>query len=493
MILRALIIISVWAALSSIAAAQTPAADSASALVAQAYSELERARADELSLFAPRTFDLAQKAYGEARSLADRNRDSQLVILKARIALDELQAARTQQARVREKLGIVIEARAAARSAGADSLSRTLYDRAETRFTTALRQFERNSGDLRDIDPDGTAGGYRAAKLDALRGRVLSDARERVAELERRGGERMFPTLVLRAQQAVSRAEAALARDDLDAAHAEGQAAVQIARQALALMDFVAAAQKDKNPWESALLPYDDLLEQTASELGGQLDMSSGGLAAGPQLSQLIRSSQDSLRTAAATQKEMRDAMEKSLGEAQTSLVDAQDRIRELEKRLSTSEGDRATARQALERKVETTERMARAQSEFKPSEATVLEDTTGRIIIRLLALEFKSGATNLDKAGQIIVDKAAKAVAQFPGAAIEVQGHTDDEGGEAVNQRLSESRAAAVATHLAAKLQLAPDKIRAVGYGETEPIASNKTSTGRARNRRVDIVLTLP
>ena len=66
------------------------------------------------------------------------------------------------------------------------------------------------------------------------------------------------------------------------------------------------------------------------------------------------------------------------------------------------------------------------------------------------------------------------------------LEGHTDSVGNDAYNQKLSEKRANAVAKALK-DLGVSASKITTVGYGETKPIADNKTKEGRAENRRVE------
>lgn len=70
----------------------------------------------------------------------------------------------------------------------------------------------------------------------------------------------------------------------------------------------------------------------------------------------------------------------------------------------------------------------------------------------------------------------------------LRVEVHTDSQGADAANQRLSEQRAAAVVTALI-KLGVDCHRLIAVGFGETMPIAENSTSEGRARNRRTEFV----
>lgn len=69
----------------------------------------------------------------------------------------------------------------------------------------------------------------------------------------------------------------------------------------------------------------------------------------------------------------------------------------------------------------------------------------------------------------------------------VEVSGHTDSIGTDAVNQRLSEQRAASVGNYLAGQ-GVQRERLEIVGFGKTRPVASNDTESGRALNRRVEI-----
>jgi len=77
----------------------------------------------------------------------------------------------------------------------------------------------------------------------------------------------------------------------------------------------------------------------------------------------------------------------------------------------------------------------------------------------------------------------------EYPTAKFTVEGHTDSQGRETANQKLSDSRANAVKTFLTSN-GIDQFRLSAIGYGESKPIASNKTRAGRAQNRRVEINL---
>ncbi|MBJ3763431.1 OmpA family protein [Maribius pontilimi] len=82
-----------------------------------------------------------------------------------------------------------------------------------------------------------------------------------------------------------------------------------------------------------------------------------------------------------------------------------------------------------------------------------------------------------------------AASLNRYPSSLVEVQGHTDNTGSAAYNQELSERRARAV-TSILLQNGVASGRLSSVGYGESQPIASNATPDGRAQNRRVQIVI---
>ena len=82
-----------------------------------------------------------------------------------------------------------------------------------------------------------------------------------------------------------------------------------------------------------------------------------------------------------------------------------------------------------------------------------------------------------------------ANILKEYPTAKFSIEGHTDSQGKDALNQKLSEDRAAAVKNYLIEN-GIASDRLSSVGYGESKPIDSNKTAAGRANNRRVEVKL---
>ena len=100
--------------------------------------------------------------------------------------------------------------------------------------------------------------------------------------------------------------------------------------------------------------------------------------------------------------------------------------------------------------------------------------------------VEFEPGSAVLRPAGLLILDEMAAALARLPGRRFEVIGHTDAQGSHASNVSLSLARAQAVKAYLVSK-GLPADSLSTSGLGPDQPVASNATEEGRARNRRIE------
>lgn len=101
------------------------------------------------------------------------------------------------------------------------------------------------------------------------------------------------------------------------------------------------------------------------------------------------------------------------------------------------------------------------------------------------VTFEFDSARLRLD--AQTILDSAADMLKKYPDMQVEVAGHTDSQGSETYNLKLSDGRAASVRDYFVGK-GIPETQLSSKGYGEAEPIADNATEEGRERNRRVEL-----
>ena len=166
-------------------------------------------------------------------------------------------------------------------------------------------------------------------------------------------------------------------------------------------------------------------------------------------------------------------ASEKRINEVETQVEATQSKVRDHDTRIA--ELDKST-REALER----------AQAAGKLAE--------GKFVYSLVlsddAVKFPTNKFALSKdAEQKLAEFAERLKGENKNVYLEIQGHTDARGAKDYNYKLGEARAEAVRRYLN-KQGIALNRMSTISYGEEEPVDSNKTKNGRAKNRRVVVVV---
>lgn len=162
------------------------------------------------------------------------------------------------------------------------------------------------------------------------------------------------------------------------------------------------------------------------------------------------------------------------------------------EMQLERTQSQLSVAEQAkvdLARKEALLSRAERVRSELKPSEAEVFAQGDN-LMIRLKGLQFPSNQATLGPRNQALLKKVRTALEGIQVSKVRVEGHTDSTGSEEKNRELSQKRAEAVENYILANGALSSAQIEAVGMGFDNPIGDNATKSGRAQNRRIDLLI---
>jgi outer membrane protein OmpA-like peptidoglycan-associated protein len=123
----------------------------------------------------------------------------------------------------------------------------------------------------------------------------------------------------------------------------------------------------------------------------------------------------------------------------------------------------------------------------LKESLKTVWSEAGG--VVSFPGVNFATGSAEITDEFARVLDGASQLVNEHPEIQLlEIQGHTDNTGTDAINNPLSQARADAVRNYLIAR-GVDPNRLTAKGYGSTKPVGSNATDQGRYQNRRIDIV----
>lgn len=205
--------------------------------------------------------------------------------------------------------------------------------------------------------------------------------------------------------------------------------------------------------------------------------------------SALEKNSNESLKSNMTKNRELLDqleAKEKALALEQDKLNKNAQRLKELEALIA--------AKEASMRKLKET--LSKALNSFEGKGLTV-EQKNGKVYVSMEnKLLFKSGSWAVGAEGKTAVVAVGKVLGDNPDIAVLIEGHTDDDpfGGSgpiADNWDLSTKRATAIVTILSENKAVKKQNLTAAGRGEFSPLASNTTTEGKAKNRRIEIILT--
>src|SRR5271165_6473248 len=155
------------------------------------------------------------------------------------------------------------------------------------------------------------------------------------------------------------------------------------------------------------------------------------------------------------------------------------------------AEQSRLAAQQAQQtaQQAETDRAVMRARLSVQLNEILQTRDSARGLIVSMSDVLFDTGKYSLKPGAREKLAKVAGILLAYPGLNIEVGGYTDNVGGDAMNQTLSENRAGSVRDYLVQQ-GVATGSVSSTGFGNTLPVASNDNSAGRQQNRRVELLV---
>jgi outer membrane protein OmpA-like peptidoglycan-associated protein len=162
---------------------------------------------------------------------------------------------------------------------------------------------------------------------------------------------------------------------------------------------------------------------------------------------------------------------------------------------ITAAQADAAQARTAAQiaqqgqQQADTDKAAIRAQLSEQLNKILETRDSARGLIVSMSDVLFDTGKYSLKPGAREKLAKVAGILVAYPGLNIEVGGYTDNVGGDAMNQTLSENRASTVRSYLVQQ-GVTTNSVSAKGFGNTLPVASNDNASGRQENRRVELVV---
>jgi outer membrane protein OmpA-like peptidoglycan-associated protein len=407
---------------------------------------IRRDEAQQINVLAPESFASATEALKRAES--DRAKNKKQTDVLHDIALGNGYLAKAEQSAKTSKaiLSDVTQSRQLALEAKAPKNFPKRFSEAENDLTNATRNIEAGNTDQANSEKKKLNDEYASLELQSILKNNLGSAEAKMKQAQDEGAAKLAPKTLSWAQIRMTESNKAIEQDRHNIGALENASTTaNAASERLLKMVRQAKSSAGQSPEDLATALENDQLEAEAAntEYNQQLSQSSQKLSDSKEI----------------VQQKNQDIMDLSA------------------KNSALAAGDRQE------------QNYASARALFTKDEADVYKQGD-KILIRLKGFSFPSAKSTISASNYPILSKVQKTIKDSGSLGILVEGHTDSTGSKIRNETLSQARADSVEHYLVANNQEGSDKIAAKGYGDTQPIATNKTVAGRAQNRRVDVIL---
>ena len=447
--------------------------------------DISKARSNQLDVLAPTWFGKAEVSLKDAKEGLETGDELSLILQKVANGRAQLRRAEELSQLVRTALKDTIKAREQARAVGAMNLGES-YSKAEKQFLGLTKAIEKNNLKYAHNNSPKVIKAFEKLELRAIKEEAIGEARNLIRQAEKDGAKKVTPQTLAIAKKKLNEADSYISQNRYEKAKINEQASDAIF-QARRLIQVMRESEKIRTMQpEQITLRFEGMLEKTTVTLSAP-DMRDRAFE---------KQVQNIITSIGALQKDIQSMRTKSTTQ-QAEIEDMKKNIAALEGR--TQEEQSAKERLAREEKA-VKDRLAaerkfhqlfnEVRRQFGPTEAEVYKQGNS-LVIRLRAIQFPVGKAIIMPDNYALLSKVQEAIHAFGEPEVVIEGHTDSTGSDAINEQLSQKRAEAVREYFVANRTLAYDDIFAVGYGSARPLASNKTSEGRAINRRIDIIIT--
>jgi OmpA-OmpF porin, OOP family len=414
---------------------------------------LKDARSIDAELLAPQSYTAANKSLDSALSAAASN-DGEDAAKAANEGLKTVKKLNVDTEKSRDILTDVLQARDRAYAAGAATMQKDAIAKLDGELKKSASLVE--NGEIekaKQLRPEILAG-YQKLELATLKQGTVVLAKSAIANAREQGAEKLAPVTLARAEEQMALANTVLDADRSQTAKADiyAKRAKWYADQSASITETVRDFKRRDYSMEDVILWHQQQLGIVNQPLGLELPFD-----------------------------ESSDKAALSLKDAVSNLVAKEQTVN---KQLVMTE-QQSQAAQLKDRKSQ--QKFDMVQAMFTPKEADVFRKGQN-VLISAHGFMFPTGQSEIQTANFPLMNKIIQAIKIFPGARIEVTGHTDSTGDDNANQLLSDARAEKVARFLVEVGEMSQDKISSRGFGESRPVATNESVVGRAENRRVEI-----
>ena len=449
------------------------AQDMKQSLFAEADKMMEEAKISRLDILSPTNYEKAFNNYKEANEDFKQGENLKAIQEKLKNVTIFIGAAKQKSEVSKITLKNSIEARNDAIKVEANKYASEQWQNAEAKFREAGEEVE--DGDIPDAEEASNEAEelFRAAELSSIKVSYLDETWALIKSAKEADAENYAPTILEKATSLVKQSEKELSenRYDTDLPRNLAQQAKYEASHALFVSRFIREFEDSDKSMESLLLSIEAPVQKIASHFDYDA-----------KFDQPFENTVNEI-----VQKVVE--LKTNYQEAKQNNTDLKQEVKILKEEMGGIAKEKSELAAKMGKLAEFKAKYEKINSSFTKDEAEIFREGNN-IYIRLKGLSFPVGKSTIEAANFGLLTKAQKAMSEFPNATVVIEGHTDSYGSDEKNLDLSQERASAVKQYLLANMNIDQKKVMAFGYGETKPIANNETKDGRAKNRRIDLII---
>jgi outer membrane protein OmpA-like peptidoglycan-associated protein len=440
-------------------------------------SDMNEAITSQVNILSPKYFMEAQASLNDAKEGLDKQQESKQILHDISRGRAYLKRANEVSSISTNKMEEVVLARKEAIASGAQWSFANEFEIADSQLRNVTSDVEKSN--LKSIDKNRVKlhSNYLNLELKGIKKVSLGDARIKIKKAIDEDAKAMAPQSLAIAEKSLTDTDAFITANRHDTREI-GLRSQLVNNNADHLLKITEESKKTKkiSPEELALR-FESNQEKLINE--------QNDLFTEKNISQSLTNDNISLKNEI-TNSQNELMVEQSVSESLA--VENRELYNQADKNITSLKDEKANTL-TLNSEKELNNLFEKARNEFTKDEAEVYKQ--GNLLtIRLRGLDFSSAKAVLKTSNFPLLGKVQRVIKEFKNSSVVIEGHTDSIGNKTKNAKLSKDRAQAVREYLISIDAIPSTKIEAIGSGEQKPIASNKTPTGRAQNRRVDVLI---
>ncbi|MBM4171521.1 MAG: hypothetical protein FJ214_06610 [Ignavibacteria bacterium] len=466
-------------------------------------------------VFSPSDFEKAHDLFNDAEEAIRDKEKPEKILEKINSAIElfksSIEIAKTQSSKFTNLMAIRKNVLSINKG---EFLPEQFYD-AEEEFTNAVEEFN-------DKDTEGFSKYsilaeklYKDAELLIIKHKYLQQVKSNISVADDNNLEKYAPITFKKSKQLALDAENIINSNRYDTSNAKSKVMLALyeLNHGQYLKDYFIKMDLEDKTLEDLVLFWEESISNIAKEVNLTAEFNNGPgnvssliikkiienkakLTEVNDTNKQLNNSLTESKKQIAEHKQQNDKLNLQIQELSSQLTEVKSNYelliknyQEAQSKLSLIEGENIQFKAQSEEMQKNQKLVESIFTMFLPSEAEVFK-SGDNVVVRLVNLIFAPSKSTLDPQYFSLLMKVQKAIQTFPNCTAVIEGHTDSQGDYQRNLELSQARATSIYQYLITSMGADAYKLSVIGLGSSKPLANNNTEEGKAKNRRIEIVI---